>query len=113
MRTDNSDLLPCPDCGGEVVIEGLGGASDPEVPHWVACTTHECSYELTANTRAVAIQHHERLAGRCRWRKKEEVEHSSEVWWKVGCADKHLTSWKYGHPEYCEMCGKKVEEVSE
>ena len=99
-------LPPCPDCRGECVLEDFGRYPEASV---IKC--RGCDYAVRATTKAQAIAHHERLAGRCRWRRKEEIEHTSEVWWQVGCTEKHLTSWKYGHPGYCELCGKKVEEI--
>lgn len=77
-----SDPSKCPDCGGDSVLIAIREGDDSEF--MVACNDdnddNDCEYAVYSKTQAQAIAHHERLAGKCRWR-KEFPDEQCYWWW--------------------------------
>ena len=98
-----SELSNCPDCGGECRQYNVGGSE------WVECVGCDC-YTVIAGTKAKAIAHHERLAGRCRWVKGGDMTDSGQEVdvWTPGCGPGYAVTYI---PPFCEDCGKHIEEV--
>jgi hypothetical protein len=96
---------PCPNCGGKVTFPESPLAEDGHDGWPTLHCYSSCGYSISANTKAQAIAHHERLAGRCRWKLKHDKSLGLSAWWGE-CGAKAVVS-----DDYCPNCGKKVEEV--
>jgi len=93
-------LANCPVCGGECFSQVYRDFVD------VKCYADGCPYSVQSPTKAQAIAHHERLAGRCRWEYINEQKQAT----KTSCESAVNLPFSGA---YCPHCGKQIEVVKE
>lgn len=106
--TKNSELLPCPFCGGEAEMH-----YDANGSKWVACENRECAIQpylyRTKRTEAEAIAAwNTRYERTCRQEERgwsTEGDHA-RVW--LTCGHDCMVETVQDLPNYCPNCGAKV-----
>lgn len=107
----SEELAKCPECKEackceHVTVMGFN--------FWAVGHTNDnegCPYSVQSDTKAQAIAYHERLAGKCRWLRREEPSEN---------ATRQISTWESECDEvanrmdlenYCPNCGKQIDEV--